>query len=458
MSSEPIDAGNATECEATDSVVATFEPESRVAFDRSVQLLDGAESDAFVPPFPENIEDLGISRAFLTSLALKAVTLDAEPTTTSVADRLRLGLRVTDALLQELNRQKLIETKGVIGLHNHRYAMLDAGWTHVARAMSVCSYVGPAPVSLADYSEAVLTQVRRRPPITQHALDHALGGLVLSDAARQAIGLVASTRRSLFLSGPSGNGKSAMARALASAITGDLWIPYAIEVDGQVIRLYDAHNHVLAEPSAMEHDRRWVKVRAPLMVVGGEMTLESMELTCSETQRFYEAPFQLKANGGVLVVDDFGRQRCSPDQLLNRWIIPLESRVDYLTLSTGKKIQVPFEEIVVFATNLTVSDVADEAFLRRMGYRLYVMPPGPETYAEIFKRYASTQGLSVSEDVLTHLDKRYGVERREPKACEPRDLVDRAVEICKFRRETIRLTKETLDAAWAAYFGASASG
>jgi SpoVK/Ycf46/Vps4 family AAA+-type ATPase len=183
-----------------------------------------------------------------------------------------------------------------------------------------------------------------------------------------------------------------------------------------------------------------------------------MELICSPIQRFYEAPFQMKSNGGVLVVDDLGRQRCSANDLLNRWIVPLENRVDYLSLNTGKKIQVPFEQVIVFATNLTVSDLTDEAFLRRMGYRLYVMPPGPDTYAEIFTRYARKRGLAVDKSLLSHLELRYGKEHREPKACEPRDLIDRAIEVCKYNRETIRLSKEVLDLAWDGYFGAAVSG
>ncbi len=457
MASETINNA-AEEPPVTERQVFTFEPDRNVAFDEAVPLMDNAATDGFAPPFVEGVDELGVSRLFLSDLTLKSVSLESDPTTANIAERLRLGMRATETLLQGLYRDKLIEAKGVIGLQNHRYAMLENGWTHLHRSMRQSSYIGPAPVSLSSYCDVMRRQASRRPPVTQHMLDKAMRDLVLTDAARQTLGLVASSRRSLFLSGPSGNGKSAMARALVDAIAGDVWIPYAIEVDGQVIRVYDPHNHDAIIEASREFDRRWVRVHAPLVVVGGELTIESMELTCTDTQRLYEAPFQMKANGGVLVVDDFGRQRCSATELLNRWIIPLENRVDYLTLSTGKKIQVPFEAVVVFATNLTVSDVADEAFLRRMGYRLYVMAPSPDTYAQIFARYASARGLSVDAELMAHLERRYGAERREPKGCEPRDLIDRAIEVCKFRREPLRLTKETLDQAWAGYFGASASG
>ncbi len=418
----------------------------------------GDTGDPFRPPFPQSIDQLGVSPTFLNDLALKAMALEPTSTSAEIAERLHLGLAVTDHILQRLTRDKLIEIKGVVGTHNHRYAMLERGWTEAGRVTAHSSYVGPAPVSLNAYAERLTAQIRSRLPATRAALDAAMKDLVLTEGAKHTLGLVASSGRSLFLSGPSGNGKTAMARALVNAIHGDLWIPHAVEIDGQVIRLFDPHTHQPVEIEDGDYDRRWIKIKPPLVVVGGELTLESMELTRSTAQRFYEAPFQLKSNGGVLVVDDLGRQRCSAAQLLNRWIIPLEHRVDYLTLDTGKKIQVPFEQVIIFATNLTVSDLADEAFLRRMGYRLYVMPPAPDTYAEIFTRYARKHGLSVDPGLLAHLEQRYGRENREPKACEPRDLIDRAIEVCRYNRETVRLTKEVLDLAWDGYFGATVSG
>jgi len=439
------------------SGVLKFDPSQPVSLPGAVEP-EGIVEEQPVPLFAERLHELDVSIGFLQDMALKAASLESDCTTTNIAARLHLGILVTDQLMERLYNDKLIEKKGVVGLHNHRYAMLDRGWIEAARITATNSYTGPVPVSLQAYTKMIGEQTKRRPPVSRAALEKAMAELVLSEGAKQTLGLVASSGRSLFLSGPSGNGKTAMARALVNAVLGDIWIPYALEVDSQVIRLFDPHNHVPVKMDATDYDRRWIKVRPPLVVVGGELTLASMELTATATQRFYEAPFQLKSNGGVLVVDDLGRQRCSATELLNRWIIPLENRVDYLTLSTGKKIQVPFEQILIFATNLTTSDLADEAFLRRMGYRLYVMPPGPETYAEIFYRYARTKGLSVDPAVLAHIEKRYGIERRLPKSCEPRDLIDRAIEACKYRREPIRLTTETVDMAWDGYFGATANG
>ncbi len=280
-----------------------------------------------------------------------------------------------------------------------------------------------------------------------------MAGLVLSDATRQVLTLSVSSGRSLFLNGSPGNGKTAMARALVDAIPGEVWIPYAVEVDGQVMRVFDPHCHQPVEPATGEFDHRWVRIRPPLVVVGGDLTIADLDLTTPDTQRFYEAPFQVKANGGVLVVDDLGRQRCTARELLNRWIIPLEHRVDNLTLSTGKKIQVPFEALLVFATNLTGGDLDDESFLRRMGYRLTVDSPSDETYSEIFKNYARYQKLSVEPHLIDRLLERYHGEHRLPKNCEPRDLIERVIDLCKVQGKPYHLTLETLDAAWDAYFG-----
>jgi predicted ATPase with chaperone activity len=241
------------------------------------------------------------------------------------------------------------------------------------------------------------------------------------------------------------------------ALSGSIWIPHAIEVDGNIIRIFDSHSHrpVAERQSIIEHDRRWIEIERPLIIVGGELTLDNTDLSFSQTARFYEAPFQVKSNGGTLVIDDFGRQRVAPQDLLNRWILPLERRVDFLTLHSGKKIEVPFEQLVVFSTNLDEKDLVDEAFLRRMGYRARVEPPTAAAFTEIFKRTAKTRGVMIDEACLHHIIKRYGEEKRVMKGCEPRDLLNKVNDICLFEGRELKLTKELVDLAWGNYFGTS---
>jgi predicted ATPase with chaperone activity len=269
------------------------------------------------------------------------------------------------------------------------------------------------------------------------------------------LGCVINSRSSLFLTGLPGTGKTAVSERMNTALFGTIWIPHAIEVDGQIIRIYDAHSHRAAErrDSAIEHDRRWIEIQRPLIIVGGELTLDNTDLTWSETSKFYEAPFQVKSNGGTLVIDDFGRQRVAPQDLLNRWILPLERRVDFLTLHSGKKIEVPFEQLVVFSTNLDERDLVDEAFLRRMGYRARVEPPTPRAFKEIFRRTARDRGVAVDDETLDHIVKRYGEEKRIMKGCEPRDLLRKVNDICLFEGRQLKLTTELVDLAWGNYFG-----
>jgi len=411
-------------------------------------------SAQLVPPFPETPDQLDLDLNFVTDLALKTLSTDPQGTTASVSERMRLGLVITETALQRLFRENLIETKGSIALHNNRYALLERGWARAFQSMSICSYVDAAPVTLKTYTRMITQQMRCRPPVTRAALEQTLAHLVLPEDIKRMLGVVLSSGRSLFLSGPPGNGKTAMARALVNAITEPLWIPYAIEVDGQVIRVYDKNVHVAVKYQEPDVDRRWVKIYPPLVVVGGELTIESLDLTATASPRYYEAPFQLKANGGVLLVDDFGRQRCSARQLLNRWIIPLENRMDSLTLSTGKKMDIPFEQIIVFATNLTDADLTDEAFMRRMGYRMTVTRPNWTTYAEIFRHTAAEYGLPVEEKSIERLVQRYKTEGRVANSCEPRDLILRAMDFCHFEQQPLALTDKTLALAWEGYFGA----
>jgi predicted ATPase with chaperone activity len=328
------------------------------------------------------------------------------------------------------------------------------------RLREISGYVGPAPVSLAAYSAMVRAQARPSDTVPPETVAATFSDLVLPEDLLHTLGLAINSRRSLFISGVPGTGKTAIAERINNALHGAIWIPFAIAVDDHVINLYDAHNHQrsLDEEQYEGYDRRWLRIFRPLIIVGGEMTIESTDLIYNSAARYYDAPFQVKANCGTLVVDDFGRQRVDPTVLLNRWIVPLERYDDFLTLHTGKKIRVPFEQLVVFSTNLDAKDLVDEAFLRRIGYRVKIEPPNEETYRHIFERRAETMGITYQPKVLDYLTARYRSEKRIMKSCEPRDLLNRFQDICQYRKLSPVLTTELLDLAWSNYFGTSYGG
>ena len=409
------------------------------------------------PPPPEELMEAGVPEGFLCDLALKHVGYLPDPTTAAIAERLHLPRTLTEELLQHLYREKLVEVRLQTSVGATRYAMLDKGWERLKRVQEVCGYTGPAPVSLNDYTHMMQLQAVPSRPASIDSVKGAFHDLVLPESLLQTLGCVINSRRSLFLTGIPGTGKTAVSERINAALPGAIWIPYAVELDGQVIRIYDSHCHRVAseDVTPSEYDRRWVLIERPLVIVGGELTLDDTDLKWSESARFYEAPFQMKSNGGTLVIDDFGRQRVAPHELLNRWIVPLERRVDYLTLVTGKKLEVPFEQLVVFSTNLEEKDLVDEAFLRRMGYRARVEPPTPAAYMEIFRRTASARGLRCEQVCLDHLLNNYMIEHRVMKACEPRDILNRVTDICLFEGRPLELSPKLIDVAWRNYFGTS---
>ncbi len=422
-------------------------------------ILTRAEVESMGPPIPEELADTGISEQFLCDLTLKHVAMLPEPTTQAISERINLPRTLAEDLLQQLYREKLIEVKKQSAIGSTRYAMLDHGWDRLSRLLSISGYVGPAPVSLRDYSHMMKLQSIPSNTADLDTVRQAFHDLVLPESLLQTLGCVINSRRSLFLTGLPGTGKTAVAERINNALQGAIWIPYAVEIDGQIIRVFDSHCHeeMPAEETPIDFDRRWVPIKRPLVVVGGELTLENADLTWSEAARFYEAPFQMKSNGGTLVIDDFGRQRVAPQDLLNRWIVPLERRVDYLALHTGKKIEVPFEQLVVFSTNLDENDLADQAFLRRMGYRARVEPPTPNAYCDIFRYQANKRNFKVEQPVLDYILNKYRTERRQMKGCEPRDIMDRATDICQFEKHGLQLTPHIVDIAWRNYFGTSHS-
>ena len=422
-----------------------------------LNILTRAEIEGLGPPLPEELADVDVPESFLHDLALKHIASMPAPTTDAVAERLHLPQSLTEELLRHLYRERLIEIRAQRTFGASLYAMLDRGWEQVGRLRMQCGYEGPAPVSLDDYTHMMRLQAVPFRAASMETVRTAFRDLVLPESLLQTLGCVINSRSSLFLTGVAGSGKTAISERMNTALLGFIWIPYAIEIDGQVIRIFDPHRHrrVPERTSVVEHDQRWVEIERPLVIVGGELTLEDTDLAWSEVARFYEAPCHLKSNGGTLVIDDLGRQRVKPTDLLNRWIMPLDRRTDFLTLHSGKKIEVPFEQLVVFSTNLEEKDLVDEAFLRRMGYRARVEPPSAEAYVEIFRRAAAQQGIALEQESLDYVLRKYASEKRQMKSCEPRDLLNRVMDICLFEGTQLSLTPELLDFAWRNYFGAA---
>jgi predicted ATPase with chaperone activity len=295
-----------------------------------------------------------------------------------------------------------------------------------------------------------------------------LQALTLSETTFSRIGPAVNSGTSIFLYGPPGNGKTTIARAIGDLILQEeMYIPYALDVEGHVVKLYDSVNHSLVpeedgsssqatsslQRGSSKRDPRWVRIRRPFIVVGGELTLAGLDLVFNDVQKFYEAPFQVKANGGILLIDDFGRQQVRPRDLLNRWIVPLENRIDYLTLHTGQKIEVPFDVMVVFSTNLPPKDLVDEAFLRRLRHKIEVVDPTFDEYREIFKRVAESKGVIYNDQGLAYLIQEFYIKTsRKPRASHPRDLCDQLIDIGRYMGTEPTMTKELLDRAAQSYF------
>ena len=430
-------------------------------------------SQTFVPPAITKLDDTGLSSLWLQDLTLKILYYQGNLSGFKVAEEIALPFAgVTDLILEALKREKLVEVKSSsvgLGEGSYQFAITGAGVARAREALERSQYAGPAPVPIEVYNEAIRRQGKHRITVTSRTMRQLLSQLVISTTTFEQLGPALNSGTSIFMYGPPGNGKTSVARAFGSLILQqNMYIPFALYVDGQVIKLYDTVNHqrapeddphsaagtgALRGGSAQRRDPRWVHIRRPFIVVGGELTLEGLDLVYNDSHKFYEAPFQVKANGGILLIDDFGRQQVRPRDLLNRWIIPLENRIDFLTLHTGRKLDVPFDVLVVFSTNLPPRDLVDEAFLRRLRHKIEIGDPTYEEYREIFKRVAQSKQVQYSDQGLAYLLQEWYIKRnRKLRASHPRDLCDQIIDIARYMSTEPAMTRELLQRAAASYF------
>lgn len=411
----------------------------------------GEVRPAFSPVIPERIEDTGISQSLLTDLMVRRLSMEGTCNLTSLSQALKLSVPVVDTLFRQMRQQQLVEVKGMIG-NDYWITLSQAGRSLAQERFQLCHYAGAAPVSLGDYHAATKAQAAEV-DVNRRVLRNALSDLVVTDDLLDRLGPAVISQTSIFLYGPTGNGKTSLAERLLRLYHDAVLMPYAVEVDNQIIALYDPVVHHRIEIDDLEVDPRWVLCRRPCILVGGELVPGMVELRLDEASGMYSAPLQMKANNGIFIIDDFGRQLISPRDLLNRWIVPLDRRVDYLSLRYGVKFQIPFEVMVVFATNLDPNDLADEAFLRRIHNKIYIEPVTAQTFDEIVRRVATARNIPIDDgsfELLRKLCLRDG--RTELRACYPVDICNILASISRYEKRPATLSVEDIERAVDLYF------
>ncbi|XXF74968.1 ATPase [Myxococcaceae bacterium GXIMD 01537] len=413
----------------------------------------------FWPQQPRNLDETGLTTSMIEELVLKAIFFAGEMRGMDLANRLKLPSSVVDDITEGLRRQKYLDIRGGgasgVGKSTMIYQLTSFATDLLRQILDRNRYNGPAPVPLADWIQSVRQQSVRGNRITRAKMEDKFTKLVMRDYIFDGLGPAMNSGRAIFLYGAPGNGKTALCQAMVDCFDGEVFIPHAILIDDFIVRIYDdiLHRPVEDTPGLAPYDRRYVRCRRPFVVVGGELTLEMLDLTYSTEVRYYEASFQMKATNGMLLIDDFGRQKVSPKDLLNRWIVPLENDVDNITLHTGKKVQVPFDLFAAFSTNLDPSDLVDDAFLRRVRYKMEVRRPDEEQFYDIFEATCQRKGVVYNAAMVDYLvDKHYRPFNRPFAACQPRDLLEQMIDMAIYLGIQPQLNPVLIDAAVRSYF------
>jgi predicted ATPase with chaperone activity len=405
-------------------------------------------------PVCKSIEEIGVRRNVLEDLALKILYQLGEVSLHELARQMELHPGIVEELFQRLRKDQLCQVTGMSG-RVQSITTTSAGKSRALELLAQNQYSGPAPVSLDDYVNHVHAQSVRDAKITPKDMNRVFKHLVLNTQILNQLGTAVLSGRSIFLYGPTGTGKTTIAETLTRLFDQDhVWLPYAVEVDGQMITVYDSVLHQKVEhPADHNRDGRWVLCRRPQVLVGGELTIEMLDLQFNPSTKYYVGPVQMKANNGLLIVDDFGRQRISPEELFNRWVVPLDRRIDFLTLAGGKKIKIPFDLFVIFATNLDPSKLMDKAFLRRIQTKIKVDFVTPEEFHEIFRRVCHESNLKYEGAVVDDLIRIISLEYKESlRACYPADIVQQILSGARYLQEEPRLDREAAVQACRNYF------
>jgi predicted ATPase with chaperone activity len=418
------------------------------------------------PTSPDNLKETGLTLAFINDLLLRTLYARGSLLGLDLARDLCLPFKVIEEALKFLKDEKCIEVAGgdLIGRVSYRFNLTEMGRKRAQEALKQCSYVGPAPVPIEDYIEQTYRQAVTGIACSPEPLRAAFAHLVIKEELFNALGPAIISGKSVFIYGPPGNGKTSVARAIGDFMNnagGEVYVPYAFLAENSIITLYDqaVHQRVDADPNERVEDNeatirrlmntgtidaRWVRVKRPVVVTGGELNLEMLDLKFNAAANFYQAPLHVKANGGVFLIDDFGRQLCSPKELLNRWILPLEDRHDFLTVASGKKFEVPFEQLIIFSTNLDPKDLVDDAFLRRIRHKVSIDAPPREIYEKIFNSVVKRLGMTPNREAVDYLYETYYNRNRSPRASDCRDLLEIVQSICRFRRIPVQLTRDLM--------------